>query len=1254
MFGRSALAPRGIRRARVGLALVALVGAGLGCGDEKLGLDARPRIVSFAADPPRIQAGESTTLRWDIVGARGATIEPTVGLVAATGSARVRPIATTRYVLRVRTTTGETLEANATVEVVGGVPEIATFEATPLAVRPGEPTTLSWRVAYVDQVTLEPGLGTQPAEGSIVVRPEASTTYVLAARSSIGQARAELTVEVASGGQPLVRSFTASALSVPRGERVTLRWETADATQVVISPGVGAQSPTGSVEVTPTETTIYTLVAEGPGGRASASLTVAVTAAGDPEIVAFDVVPTTIVPGGRATLRWETNDASSVVLEPGLGAQPAKSEVEVSPAATTTYVLTALGSGREVRREVTLTVAAPDAVVVRSFAASPQAILRGGATTLTWATENAARVEIDNGVGANLGASGSVSVTPTQDTRYVLTAWDARGQSASAVVDVRVSAPPPVVTRFAAQPAAITAGQRARLEWTSTDATEVELDQGLGVRGPNDALEVSPSVTTTYRLTARGPGGTTTAQLTLNVSPAGAPTIGGFTASPAQITPGSQATLGWSTTDATEVRIDNGVGVVAASGNVAVTPPVTTTYTLTASGPGGTATARTTVTVAAPTGDRCTSPLVVAGSGTFTGDTRTAVDDVRDVSRCTGFTQAGPDQVYQVALQAGDRLRATVTTPGTPWDVSLYLLSSCSSPAQSCVAGEDNGTPEIVDYVATSAGNYLLVVDGFSATGGGAYVLEVELNPAPVPNDQCLGAYDVGPGGTFTGTTRGATNHYDPTSAGCTRFSANGPDVVFSVDLAAGERLLAEVDAPWDASLYVLRDCAQPRTSCLGGSDAGNPERVDLTAPATATYFIVIDGFGSNQGDFALTVVVSPPAASGGDTCATAIAVPAGGGVFSSTTQGLANDLDPGPSCTGYPAAGPDRVYRVDLGAGDVVEAVATFESTLDGALYAVTGCTPIAGCGGSDLGLAGQPEGLRLVADAAGPRYVVVDAERAGASGTHELRVTTWTGETCTAAPPLRLGNRPERTLTTGKRNDYSPNVTTCTGASASGEDRAYAVSLRAGDQLRATLTPDAPWDAALYLVSACSNVGASCVGGSDVRGAGAETIAPVVEQAGTYYLIVDGFSGSDGRGTLTATVARGDTCRDPYVVPSTGGTFRGTTVGYGADLGATVAAGSCTTFAQVGSDAVYRVTVGPGQTLDASVAASWDVALYLVSSCTASATTCRVGSDRGEPESLTYRNAGATPETLFLVVDSWRVGAAYTGAYTLSVTLR
>jgi hypothetical protein len=47
-------------------------------------------------------------------------------------------------------------------------------------------------------------------------------------------------------------------------------------------------------------------------------------------------------------------------------------------------------------------------------------------------------------------------------------------------------------------------------------------------------------------------------------------------------------------------------------------------------------------------------------------------------------------------------------------------------------------------------------------------------------------------------------------------------------------------------------------------------------------------------------------------------------------------------------------------------------------------------------------------------------------------------------------------------------------------------------------------------------------------------------------------------------------------------------------------------------------------------------------------------VGSDRGEPESLTYRNAGTAAETLFLVVDSWRVGAAYTGAYTLTVTLR
>jgi phospholipase C len=77
-----------------------------------------------------------------------------------------------------------------------------------------------------------------------------------------------------------------------------------------------------------------------------------------------------------------------------------------------------------------------------------------------------------------------------------------------------------------------------------------------------------------------------------------------LTASPTSITSGQTATLTWTTTNATSANIDNGIGAVqpVSGGSTTVQPSMTTTYTLTATGPGGSATAQATVTVQAANG----------------------------------------------------------------------------------------------------------------------------------------------------------------------------------------------------------------------------------------------------------------------------------------------------------------------------------------------------------------------------------------------------------------------------------------------------------------------------------------------------------------------------------------------------------------------------------------------------------------------------------------------------------------------------
>jgi peptidoglycan-associated lipoprotein len=67
-------------------------------------------------------------------------------------------------------------------------------------------------------------------------------------------------------------------------------------------------------------------------------------------------------------------------------------------------------------------------------------------------------------------------------------------------------------------------------------------------------------------------------------------------ANPAVIEQGQATTLTWQTDNATDINI-NGIGAVMASGSRTVTPGSSTTYTLTAKGPGGSKDASTRVTV---------------------------------------------------------------------------------------------------------------------------------------------------------------------------------------------------------------------------------------------------------------------------------------------------------------------------------------------------------------------------------------------------------------------------------------------------------------------------------------------------------------------------------------------------------------------------------------------------------------------------------------------------------------------------------
>ncbi|MBI4467575.1 MAG: peptidoglycan-associated lipoprotein Pal [Acidobacteria bacterium] len=69
---------------------------------------------------------------------------------------------------------------------------------------------------------------------------------------------------------------------IEQGQSTTLSWNSTNATELQLAPGIGSVGPQGSTAVTPERSTTYTLTATGPGGRQEASARVTVNVAVPP------------------------------------------------------------------------------------------------------------------------------------------------------------------------------------------------------------------------------------------------------------------------------------------------------------------------------------------------------------------------------------------------------------------------------------------------------------------------------------------------------------------------------------------------------------------------------------------------------------------------------------------------------------------------------------------------------------------------------------------------------------------------------------------------------------------------------------------------------------------------------------------------------------------------------------------------------------------------------------------------------------
>ena len=630
-------------------------------------------------------------------------------------------------------------------------------------------TVTSWSVSP----SLPAGISLDTSTGAISGTPteiSSSASYTVTATNTGGSATAIVTIQV-NMAPPSSITYNPSSITLVKDVAMTSVTPTTSGGPVAawtISPtlpaGLSISSSTGAISGTPTAITssgTYTVTATNAGGSGTATLTIVVNDVAPSSVtyspsfltLSKDSAMTTVTPtsSGGAVTSWSI----SSTLPAGLSFSTSTGAISGTPTATanvTTYTVTASNSGGSATATVTIIVndAAPSSI---SYTPSSFTLTKG--TAMTTATPSASGGDVTSwSISPTLPAglsfstsNGSISGTPTAvdaSTSYTVTATNAGG-SGTATVNIVVNDVSPYSVSYSGTPFTLTKGTAMTTATPSANGGTVTswsitpaLPAGLTFSTSTGAISGTPTAiasSTSYTVYANNTGGSATASITIVVNDL-IPSSIAYSGSPftltkdAAMTTATPASSGGAVTSwSISPSVPAGLSFSTSTGEISGTPTAvssSTSYTVTASNTGGSATTTITILV------NDAPPTSVAYSGSpFT------------LTKGTTMTTATP------SVSGG-----TVTL----WSVSPSLPAGLSLDSST---GAISGTPTAI----TSSANY--TVTASNAGGSDSTIVVIAVN-------------DVAPS-SVTYTPSSLTLTKDVTMSAVTPTASGGPVTSWSI-----------------------------------------------------------------------------------------------------------------------------------------------------------------------------------------------------------------------------------------------------------------------------------------------------------------------------------------------------------------------------------------------------------------------------------------------------------------------------------------
>ncbi len=218
------------------------------------------------------------------------------------------------------------------------MPIITEFSASQLTIIDGDKVMLNWEIEGTDPINTSISNIGDVTGINVEISPKATTTYVLKASNSAGEATKELTITVNAATvpttpepvnviQPSITTFDASSVTITSGESTTLNWTVTGTQPINISITSLGNRTGSSVSVSPKSTQTYTLIAANSAGKVTKDLTITVNPVASQPISPtqptsqspFPTVGTGVIVGGQptATNPFPTTETGIIV-----GGQP--------------------------------------------------------------------------------------------------------------------------------------------------------------------------------------------------------------------------------------------------------------------------------------------------------------------------------------------------------------------------------------------------------------------------------------------------------------------------------------------------------------------------------------------------------------------------------------------------------------------------------------------------------------------------------------------------------------------------------------------------------------------------------------------------------------------------------------------------------------------------------------------------------------------------------------------------------------------